>query len=91
MGEAIQDILILSNPSNRLPVVLLIQEESGFLPVFHVHLIAHAVFHNLGHRLLRQRLSRQRVPPFALFHPFQLSDRHIVAQINPPHRLPQSR
>lgn len=45
-----QDILILSNPPNCLPVILLIQKESGFLSVLHIHLVTHTVFHNFDQR-----------------------------------------
>ena len=47
MGKAVQYPGILAQPLDGQAVVFLVQEEAGLLTVLHIHLIAHAVFHDL--------------------------------------------
>ena len=51
MGEAVQHPAAAGQGLDGQPVVLLIQEKAGLLPLGHVHLIADAVLHNLHHRI----------------------------------------
>ena len=53
MGKAVQHPFSLADALHRQTVVLLIQEESGFLSIFHIHQIMHSIFHNLHFRLIR--------------------------------------
>ena len=88
VGEAVQHRLAPGQPGHRQPVILLIQEEPGFLPVFKVHGVRDAVFRDVLGGALRQLLSRQSQPALALGHALQLPDGHVVALIHAPYRLP---
>ena len=70
MGEAVQHRPPPGQPRHRQPVVLLVQEEAGFLPVLHVHQIADAVFRDLRHSRVRRCFAGKREPALALGQPF---------------------
>ena len=53
MGKAVQHPFSLADALHRQTVVLLIQEESGFLSIFHIHQIMHSIFHDLHFRFIR--------------------------------------
>ncbi len=76
---------------HRLPVVLLIQKEAGFLPVFKVHGVADAVFLNIHRCKVRSLFTVHRMPALALLHALQLTDGHVVALIYTPTSCPSER
>ena len=80
MGKAVQHPLSLRQPGHCQPVVLLVQEKTGLLAVFHVHPVINSVFTDFGDGI-RSFLS-QRKPALVLFQTFQRSDRHIVSLID---------
>ena len=83
MGEAVQHRFAPGQPGHRLAVVLLVQEEAGFLAVFKVHGIADAVFHNVCAGEVRQRLPGQGIPALALGHALLVPQGNVVALIYP--------
>ena len=87
MGEAVQHRPATGQLGHRLPVVLLIQKEAGFLPVFKVHGVADAVFLNIHRCKVRSLFTAHGMPSFALFHALQSPDGHIVALIYTHHVL----
>ena len=101
MGEAIQHGFAPGQPGHRLTVVLLVQEEAGFLAVFKVHGIADAVFHDVRAGEVRQRLPGQGIPALALGHALLLPQGGVVALVYPgdvlsvgpqdPHQLGEDR
>ena len=52
MREAVEHPSALSQPAHRKAVIFLVEEEAGFLPVFHVDTVINSVFANLGHGAL---------------------------------------
>ena len=87
VGEAVQHRFPCGQTAHRPAVVLLIQKETGFLPVFHVHQISDPVFHNLHHRAVRRRFAGEGVPPLALGQTFLVPEGHIVPQEHAPDGL----
>ena len=87
MGEAVQHRPATGQLGHRLPVVLLIQKEAGFLPVFKVHGVADAVFLNIHRCKVRSLFTVHRMPALALLHALQLTDGHVVALIYTHHVL----
>ena len=83
VGEAVQHRFAPGQPGHRLAVVLLVQEEAGFLAVFKVHGIADAVFHDVRAGEVRQRLSGQGIPALALGHALLVPQGSVVALIYP--------
>ena len=88
MGEAVQHRLPPGQPGYRPAVILLIQEEAGFLPVFHIHQILHTVFRDLGDGRSRGLLSREMIPSLSLGQALLFPQSHIVAQKYAPDGLP---
>ena len=79
VGEAVQHRPPPGQPRHRQPVVLLVQEEAGFLPVLHVHQIADAVFRDLRHSRVRRCFAGKREPALALGQPFLFPQGDVIA------------
>ena len=79
MGKAVQYPGPFAKFRRRAAVVFLIQEESCFLPIFDIHVVAHAVLHDLN-------LGIKRFADEALdaLHPFLLAHLGVAALINAP-------
>ena len=87
VGEAVQHRPATGQLGHRLPVVLLIQKEAGFLPVFKVHSVADAIFNNIHRCKVRNLFTAHGMPALALFHTLQTTDGHVVALIYTHHVL----
>ena len=79
MREAVQYLFSLAESLYCQPVVFLVQEETGFLAVFHIDQIADAVFLNLDFRI--KRIADKSLLPF---HPFLFSYFGVAALIDAP-------
>ena len=84
MCKTVQYMLTTGDLSNRLTIILLIQEEACFLTVLHIYIIPDSVFNDFRQRLARFRGLGQRKPALIFFHTFQQADLHIVAFIQSP-------
>ena len=62
---------------NGLPIILLIQEKSGLLTVFHIHLVLHTIFLNLHQRI---KLFPQK--SFHTLHAFLFPDFGITSLVD---------
>ena len=80
MGKAVQDPLSPGQPGHLQPVVLLIQEETGLLAVFHIHVIKYAILTDTGQR----GSGRGTIPAFIFRQTFQLPDGNVVPLIQSP-------
>ena len=78
----------LGQPCHRPAVVFLIQEKSGFLPVYKVHPVADAVFHNIRPCEIGLGFSGQGEPALALCQPLLFPQGYIVAQVDAGNVLP---
>ena len=88
MGEAVQHRLSLRQLCYRQPVVLLVQEEAGLLPVLKVHRIPYAVLRDVLGGALRRGLAGQHQPALALRHALQRPEGGVVAFVHAPDDLP---
>ena len=77
MREAVQHAAILRQLRHGEAVVLLVEEEAGLLPVFHVYTVIYAVFTDLGNGAVR--MGQPREPAFALRKSLALTERRVVA------------
>ena len=88
MGETIQHCLASGQPGHCSAVILLIQEEAGFLPVFHIYQIFHAVFRDLRDGRSRGLFSGEMIPSLSLGQALLFPQSHVVAQKYAPDGLP---
>ena len=65
MGEAVQHPFAAADAGDGLTVIFLVQEKSGFLPVFKVYLITDTVFHNFRYGFRRDIFVWQRKKAFS--------------------------
>ena len=81
VGEAVQYPAAARQPCRRLPVILLVKEKPGFLPLDIVHIVFYPVFGD-GHMAGKVGFqSLHRVKALSLLQPLQRPYRHIVALI----------
>lgn len=88
MGKAVQDFFPAAELRDRFAVVFLVEEKTGFLPVFKVHAVFDSVFKNRCFCGFRLRQSGDRIKAFVLLHAFQFADRNIVSLVNAVDGLP---
>ena len=87
MGKTVQHPLSWSQGGCSPPVILLIQEKTGFLAVFKVYCIPDAVFGDLRFGTVWNRDSVQREKAFVFGHSLQFSDGYVIAFVNAPDSL----
>ena len=85
MREAVEHPLALCKASHGETVIFLVEEEAGFLPVFDIDAVIHAVFADLGHAAAGVLVAE---PALALRKPLKLTDLHIVALENAAYLMP---
>ena len=65
-----------------MTIVLLVQEKASLLPVFKIHLVSDAVFHNFRLCARRKCNPIQSIIPFVLFQSFVGANGHIIAFVD---------
>ena len=88
VGEAVQHGFAPCQTRHRPAVVFLVKEKAGFLAVFKIHSVAHAVFHNLGDRFRRRRFTRQGEPALSFGKSFFFPQARVVAFVHAANGLP---
>ena len=87
MGKAVQNALIGRQSGAKPTVELLIQEETGFLTVLHIHKISDSVLRDFRLGLPRVHQTGAAVPACPLRKPFPLPQRVVVSLIDAPNHL----
>ena len=87
VSEAVQNGFSRRQTAHRPAVVLLVQEEAGFLAVFYVYQIFDPIFRDLHHRTVRGCFAGEGIPALALRKTFLCPESHVVPQEHAPDGL----
>ena len=78
VGEAVQNLFAFSNFSNSLAIVLLVEEETCLLSIFHINSVTDTVFVDFSSSGAFRVKQVRFKEAFIFFHTFQTTNLHIV-------------
>ena len=79
VSKAVEDMLALGNFGYGLTIIFLVQEEAGFLAIFHIHSVLDAIFHDFCSYLAMIGQKRRLKPLLTLLHALKQANLHIIA------------